>query len=129
MSDKSILIADDDRDLLRALTTRLKAEGYTVHLARDGYQALEFSQTSNPDVILLDINMPAGNGPNVMERLRTLASTEMTPVVFMTGEQSQRIDELAQHSGAVAVLKKPFEFKQLKEAIERATEKTEDVFG
>lgn len=129
MSDKTILIADDDRDLLRALTMRLKAGGYTVHVARDGYQALEFSQTLEPDVILLDINMPAGDGPNVMERLRTLAKTEMTPVIFMTGEQSPRIDDLMEHSGAVAVIKKPFEFKQLMEAIEKATGLSGDVFG
>ena len=66
---RRILIADDDRNLLQALTVRLDAAGYDVITTQDAYQALDFARKHRPDLLLLDINMPAGSGFSVHERI------------------------------------------------------------
>lgn len=121
MDAKTILIADDDIQLLQALSLRFKAMGCEVHWARDGYQALQFANTLRPDVLILDINMPAGDGFSVVERLASLGNGAVVPIVFVTGEDSARIDSLAERFGQSAVVSKPFEFENLLSAIEFVT--------
>ena len=80
-----ILIADDDPSLLDSLSIRLTAEGYEVFRAQDGYQALAFARTHMPDLLLLDISMPAGDGFSVHERLKKFAMMRQTPIIYVTG--------------------------------------------
>lgn len=117
MDKKTILIADDDAQLLAALRTRLIALGHEVILARDGYQTVESARTHKPQVLILDINMPAGDGFSVHERITQLSGLESIQIIFMTGEKSDRILELSQKIGTRAVLQKPFEFKSLLNAL------------
>jgi len=67
MSGKKILIVDDDKDVLRGMNVRLKANGYDVVFAADGISAISAVRKEDPDVIILDIGLPGGDGFVVME--------------------------------------------------------------
>lgn len=119
MTSKTILIADDDVNLLAALTIRLESEGFKVLRVQDAYQALEQANRHRPDLFLLDINMPAGKGFSVQERLANIDMAD-TPVIYMTGEQPGRVDRSAEDMGAFAVIHKPFETEELLETVRTA---------
>lgn len=121
MASKKILIADDDLKLLTALKVRLEAEGFEVMTTRDAYQALSFTVQHKPDLIVLDVNMPAGMGFSVQERLQqNNGELSQIPVVYITGESPDQVDQTAQELGAVAVIHKPFETDHLLETVRGA---------
>jgi DNA-binding response OmpR family regulator len=115
-----VLIADDDKALLTSLSVRLKAEGYEVVSVQDSYQAVEQACKSWPDVLILDINMPAGDGFTVQERVDKMAHLHAIPVIYLTGERSVRVAEMAKAQHAFAVMFKPFDTKELLATIRAA---------
>ncbi len=120
---KKILIVDDERDIVKALTIRLRGAGYEVVTAFDGAQAIFVSHKENPDLILLDIRMPAGDGFSVAEKLRHSANTSSIPVVFLTGSPEKNSEEKAMSLGARYYIRKPYDPEELLDAIKRALEK------
>lgn len=118
---KKILVADDDADFAKVLGNRLKSKGYEVIIALDGYQALDFAVKNDPDLLVLDINMPAGNGFSVHERLRNRAKLGMKPLIFISGEDGDWVERSALDHGAFAFLRKPFDnedlFMHIKQAL------------
>lgn len=120
MRHPTILIADDDARLLAALSQRLRGEGFDVITATDGYNALAKAVESSPDLMILDVNMPAGDGFSVLERGHNRAELADTPVIYLTGDKSPRLDELADVLGAYATLHKPFDFDRLLNTIRAA---------
>lgn len=120
MPARKILIADDDRQVLRLVSICLRKEGYDVVAAVDGYQALQFALDQRPDLLILDINMPAGDGMSVQERLRNNAAMCVTPVIYLTGDRQERITTNAKKQGGFAVLHKPFETVQLMQTVRAA---------
>lgn len=120
MTQKKILIADDDHGFLNALTIRLEATGYEVIASQDSYQALQFARENRPDLLLLDINMPAGDGFTVQERLKNIPELASIPVIYITGDTSGQTTFNARMHGAFAVLHKPFELENLLTVIEKA---------
>ena len=115
-----ILIADDDIKLLQALTVRLKAEGYEVIATQDAYQALAAAGRDKPDLLLLDINIPAGNGFSVQERIAKIEELAGIPIVYITGEEPEAVDHTAKELGAFAVVHKPFETEHLLDTVRAA---------
>lgn len=115
-----VLIADDDRNLLNALTIRLLAAGYDVVGVQDAYQAVEQARKSWPDVLVLDVNMPAGDGFSVQDRVDRMAHLKGIPVIYLTGERSVRVRELFSSQHAAALIFKPFETADLLAAIHDA---------
>lgn len=115
-----ILIADDDRDLLTSLSVRLEAEGYEVLCVQDSYQAVEQARKAQPDVLILDINMPAGDGFSVQDRVNKMIGLNGIPVICLTGERSVRVTELAKAHHAFALVNKPFETKDLLSVVRAA---------
>lgn len=120
MPAPKVLIADDDAKFLGMLKLQLKAAGYDVATAQDSYLALQSARRSTPDIILLDVNMPAGDGFSVRGRLQRIATTARIPVIFLTGEQSARIRKHSREFGASAVVHKPFELEELLAEMEDA---------
>jgi CheY-like chemotaxis protein len=112
MSEKKILIVDDERDFVYVLNAHLKAHGYNTIMASDGVGAVTAAQKEKPDLIILDINMPAGDGFTVMERLAESDHTALTPVVVVTGLAPSG-KQRAMAEGAVAFFTKPVDFDQL----------------
>ena len=117
---KSVLMVDDDNTTLLGIGVRLKAMGYTVFTAKDAVSAVSAARKGSPDVVVLDISLPAGDGFVVAERLQNLSGTAATPIIFMTASCKSGLRERAMKMGAVAFLQKPFDATQLADAIEMA---------
>jgi len=125
MKRKRILLVDDDEDLLRGLNFRLRANGYETVLATDGYSAINMAQKEKPDLIILDIGLPAGDGFIVMERLGKLPSLTLIPVIVLTARESQINKVRALKAGATAFFQKPADNDQLLAVIQKAFRKSE----
>ena len=117
---KTVLVADDDRDLLIALSTRLQKEGFNVIPAVDSYQAFSYASKLKPDAVILDINMPCGDGFSVHQRLRNNRRLLSTPIIYLTGEKSTRVRMLAAKMNAFAIVFKPFDTWELMKTVRRA---------
>jgi len=122
MNAYKILIADDDADELNALRIRLGAHGYDVLCAQDGYQAVAMARDQKPDMLILDINMPAGDGFSVQERVWKMIHMRCVPIVYITGDHSQLVRDRAHNLGARSLLMKPFETAELLQVVRETLE-------
>ena len=122
---KNILVVEDDRRISMALGIRLKAHGYSVASAPDAVHAMNEATRQVPDIVLLDINLPGGNGLMVAERLLDNELTCDVPVIFITASRQPRLRERAAELSAVAFLEKPFSSSDLLDAIEEASNRRE----
>src|SRR6185369_18051175 len=80
----TVLLADDDQTLRDMYTMHLVSQGYTVHPAVDGQEAIAKAEQVHPDIILLDVMMPKMNGLDVLKLLKTSTKTKDIPVILMT---------------------------------------------
>ncbi len=120
MSEKAtIVLAEDDPALVKALTLRLESEGYRVLVAKDGYCALAHAVEHKPDLMILDVHMPAGDGFTVLERKDRMTPLIHLPVIYLTGDTSEYTKRRADESTAAALIHKPFKFPVLLMEIER----------
>lgn len=105
-----VLIADDDAQLVRALSVTLSARGYDVVTARDGREAIDAVITERPDLVLLDLGMPRLDGIGVLEGVRAWSQV---PVLVLSGrtDSSDKVDAL--DAGADDYVTKPFQMDEL----------------
>jgi CheY-like chemotaxis protein len=103
---KRIIVVDDQPILGSIYRTKFTAEGYHVEVAADGEQALELIQSSNPDLVLLDLNLPKIEGMEVLKRLRAQSSFLTLPIIVFSGNARLGITETAYAAGATLVLSK-----------------------
>lgn len=115
---KTVLLVEDDKKITLAIGIRLKSMGYEVASAADAVSAVAQARKCKPDVVLLDINLPGGDGFLVAERLQSLLQTSATPIIFITANKQEGLRKRAMEMGAVAFLEKPFDATQLADAIE-----------
>lgn len=115
-----VLIADDSRFQVEALTSWLTPKGFEVVSALDAFQTWTYALRVNPDLILLDINMPAGNGIDILRKLKGSPKTRTIPVIVITGDQKPATEAEARKLGAADFLRKPVEQDQICAAVERA---------
>lgn len=109
-SRASLLIVDDERDLVEPLARRLRAGGrYEVSVAYDGEEGLAAARRRPPDVALVDLAMPGMDGWELCRRLRSEPGTRGVRIVIMTAWLSEGLDRRAREAGAERVLLKPFE--------------------
>ena len=106
MPRNTILIVEDDADLALALSVRLQSEGYRVARAPDALMALSMVRSQEPDLVILDLGLPAGGGLMFLERLRALANLPFIPVIVLTARDETARDP-AMAAGAQAFLQKP----------------------
>jgi DNA-binding response OmpR family regulator len=102
-----VLIADDDPVISVLLTEGLRANGHSVVMARDAMQALMIAQKTQPDAVILDINMPAGSGVNALRHLKANSKTSSSPILVLTGVTDPELPATVLALGAVAFLSKP----------------------
>ena len=117
---KTVLLVDDDNTILLGVGVRLKSMGYTVYTAKDAVSAVSAVVKHRPDVVVLDISLPAGDGFLVSDRLQTLVGSAATPIIFMTASEDPTLRERAMKLGATAFLTKPFAATTLADAVESA---------
>lgn len=120
MEKPKILIVDDDPDLRRGLNLRLRANHYDTAYATDGFSAIAMAQKEHPDLIILDLGLPAGDGFVVLERLQQNANLSAIPVIVLTARDPQSSRERTLKAGAAAFFQKPVDNSELMGAI-RAT--------
>jgi CheY-like chemotaxis protein len=121
MSDKlRILVVDDDREIVRGLSVRLRAAGYDVFAAGDGNAGLAAALGSRPDAILLDIRVPGMDGLEVLQQLRQHAETGSVPVIVLSANVVAQTRLRAMELGARCFLEKPYSAAGLLSALQSA---------
>jgi two-component system KDP operon response regulator KdpE len=119
MTQKKILIVDDDPEMRLALHIRLKANNYDVAVAVDGVSGIAETRKHMPDLILLDLGLPAGDGFTVLERLSINDSLAHIPVIVVSGRDRAANRDRALKAGAKIFLQKPVKNAELLYAIEQ----------
>ncbi len=120
---KKILIVDDETVIVEVLRDILQESGYHALTAMDGMQATMQAVHHIPDLILLDISMPAGGGIAVYNRLKQTNETHKIPVIFLTAMPPADIAGKIPFSDDVTVFRKPFKQKELLALIEKMLSK------
>lgn len=117
MEQKKILVIDDEPELVKAITIRLKTSGYEVVLAFDGLEGLDKVKEIKPDLVLLDIIMPKMNGYEVCKALKDNPETKDLPVIIFTASGQRDLEKKCLSMGAKGVIMKPFEAAELLELV------------
>jgi|SRR5712671_3811920 len=128
MSDKKILVVEDDKSSAIVLTHKLKGSGYTVVNAADGAMAVHLVGTEHPDLILLDLGLPAQDpfsGPNwdgfgVIDWLHRSRPTEPIPIIVVTAWDPIKAKKRSLDAGAIAYFQKPVQYDELLATIKHA---------
>jgi len=116
---KKVLIVEDDEKLTKALAIRLGAAGFETTVAHDGLAGVRCAMLGKPDLIVLDVSLPAGDGFTVAERLQAQIHSP-TRIIFMTAYGRPDFRERAEQLGAAAFLEKPCEPERLLAAVRQA---------
>jgi len=103
VSSSKILIIDDDRALVALLSRWLRDAGYEVVAALDPVQGMMSAKREAPELVLLDVVMPAGGGMPLLEKLLL----DKAPVIVMTASSDPKLEAEAKSAGAAGFLKKP----------------------
>ena len=106
---KKILLVDDEPDFVFLVSTRLEINGYSVITAQDGEEALKKTKEEKPDLIILDLGLPAGGGFHVLENLKLSVNTSDIPVLVLTAREGLDLEERAKMMGSIAYFHKPFD--------------------
>ncbi len=122
MEKKKILIVDDDEDLLKGLRVRLRAQNYAIVFATDAVSAISQAKNEKPDLILLDLGLPAGDGFLVMERLNNVDSLASIPIIVLSARDPQANKERALKAGAKEFFQKPADNDELLAAVKTTLE-------
>ena len=118
-TERTILVVDDEPDVVAFLETTLKAEGFKVLSAYDGISALDICGTEKPDLVLLDIMMPMMSGYEVCEQIKANPLTQHIPVLCLSSAHSSEARAQSFRVGAAELIKKPFFPKELIAQINR----------
>ena len=116
---KRILLVEDDQDMRNGLRLRLQSEHYTVSVAPDAVAAVSAAQRERPDLILVDIGLPGGDGFLVMQRLSALQPLAGIPVFVITARSEPENLERARALGAQGFFRKPINSRELMSAVRR----------
>ena len=120
LNGKNILLVDDDKDMITALTTVLDGTGAEVETASDGNEAIEAATEFDPDLVILDAMLPKRSGFLVLEKLKTTKKRGVRPLVIMiTGNTGKRHQTWAESLGVDGYLNKPFRMERLVERMEQ----------
>jgi DNA-binding response OmpR family regulator len=120
MENDKILIVDDDAQIRLGLNARLRASGYQTSFAEDGVGVMSAALREKPNLILLDIGLPGGDGFLVMKRLKQNSNLAHIPVIVLTAREPETNEKRALESGAVGFFQKPVDNDALLGAIATA---------
>jgi len=120
MKPANILIVDDETNIRLMLRTALKSEGYVIREARDGREAMEAIDREVPDLMILDLSMPALDGLGVLKELRGMRDERKPRIIVLTAYGSIPTAVKATRLGAVDFLEKPVSPDEVREAVAAA---------
>jgi DNA-binding response OmpR family regulator len=110
---KKVLIIEDDAVQVRLLTIRLKAAGYAVAVASDAVQSVGAVRRERPDIVLLDIGLPGGDGYVVLKRLKALVHISAVPIIAVSGRAAATDRDRMLAAGADDYFEKPVDVDRL----------------
>jgi len=113
MGRHTILIVDDEKDLVSMVKMRLEAAGYDTIEAYDGQEALTKAQNKNPDLIILDLMLPKMDGYKVCRMLKFDSRYKSIPIILFTARAQDSDKDLGKEVGADAYIAKPFDSEAL----------------
>jgi DNA-binding response OmpR family regulator len=116
---QKILIADDEPSIVAALRFLLQSDGYEVHIARDGEEALKLLDDTNPDLVLLDVMMPVRSGYEICQRIRGRADRSHVKIIMLSAKGRDAEVQKGLELGADVYVTKPFSTRELKATIKR----------
>lgn len=117
-AQKTILIVDDDRELVDGLRSVLERQGYKVIQAHDGNQGKQSIYNQHPDLVILDMMMPRMGGYPVLEHFK--GKPNVPPIIMITANEGSRHKAYAEYLGVVEYIRKPFATEKLLEAVNKA---------
>ena len=115
--ERKILVIEDDRTMQIVIRMTLAKAGYQVHSGVDGVQGTMMARSVKPDLIILDIKMPGGDGYAVYERIRQMSDTMTIPVLIYSSVPADQIVKRIQLAPNVHILQKPSNPDALREAV------------
>ena len=115
---KTILLVDDDKLILTAMSTVLEKKGYHVLTATDGNMGLALAERESPDLLVIDMMMPKKSGFLVLEKLRSPQGGG-PPVIMITANEGTRHQAYAESLGVSDYIRKPFAMDRLVESVQR----------
>ena len=115
---RTILLVDDDHEIVESMRTVLENKGYRILVARDGNSGLMVAERENPDLLILDMMMPKKSGFLVLEKLKSRQGG-LIPTIMITGNEGSRHRAYAEMLGVRDYIRKPFAMEKLVRAIER----------
>lgn len=113
MSTHTILVVDDEQDLLDLIEYNLKKEGFQVLKSENGVDAMEIAREKNPDLVLLDIMMPKMDGLEVCNKMRSDPELSHIPIIFLTARGDEKTEIEGLDSGADDYVTKPISTTKL----------------
>jgi CheY-like chemotaxis protein len=122
---QKILIVDDDSDFRGLLRRRLQSQNWVVEMASDTAEAIMLTKRFNPALVILDMSMPAGGGPEgggrrILEFLEFSDKTSKIPVVVISGWPKEKLRDLLEHNPSVkAIMTKPYDADDLQITIKK----------
>ncbi|MEX0661588.1 MAG: response regulator transcription factor [Balneolaceae bacterium] len=130
MTNQTILVVDDEQDLLDLIEYNLKKEGFNVLKAENGVEALKVAKENLPDLVLLDIMMPKMDGLEVCDKMRSDANLKHIPIIFLTARGDEKTEVEGLDTGADDYVTKPISTTKLIsriKAVLRRFSETEEV--
>jgi len=115
-----ILLIEDDREIARALLLRLKAVGHDPFAMHEGASGLSAAISTIPDIVILDLRLPDMDGFAVLQQLQQHEVARLIPVIVVSANVAERAKREAMLLGAHGFIEKPYDFRKLVAAIDRA---------
>jgi DNA-binding response OmpR family regulator len=115
---KTVLLVDDDADILAAMRTALERAGYRTLTAGDGNMGLALAEREGPDLVVVDMMMPKKSGFLVLEKLKGRPGGGPR-VIMVTANEGARHRAYAEHLGVDDYIRKPFDMRRLLESVQR----------
>jgi DNA-binding response OmpR family regulator len=133
MPNQRILIVDDDPDVLQGMHVRLGANHYDTFFAADASTAVAEARTCKPDLVILDLGLPAGGGFFVIESLKAIPCLAVVPIIVVSARDVGPNERLSLQAGAAAFLQKPVDDAHLlaviRQSLGRQSARTKTAAG
>ena len=117
-----ILIIEDEILLANVIKKRMEDQGHTVYVAYDAYGGVSQIHKELPDLVILDLMLPAGGGLHVLQNMKTSDHAKKVPVIVLTGMKNEEYKKQILDLGVTEYLEKPYDPQQLTEAVKKAME-------
>lgn len=125
MNDFTIMLVDDDSDVLGAIGTRCRARGFNVLRAHNLLTAMSLIEVHHPDVLCVDVRMPTGNGLSFCESLAADAATKDIPIIVLTGQRDEETLRRCHQLGATYLPKRPDVWSDLEPLLDKLIERAD----